>query len=292
MVLPTTLERLRVFHAIASAGSVAAAARRLGYTPSAVSQHLGALEREAGCALVERSSRGVALTAAGNLLTARASAILDLVGTAFDDVAASAGRLDAELSVAAFPTAITSLLIPAMSHLPQTLRLRIVHAEPQNAVRALVTREVDCALVDHYSLQGSTHVGLDRTLIRTEPVQLVTRARRTPTTLAGYSDHAWVLGGPPNRLAAAVRAACTDAGFVPNVIAETDDHHVTFDIVRATGAVSILPELALASVPKGITVVWNIASMIERRIELVTRESMRSNTAFRVLADALGAERR
>ena len=84
MAQPTTLERLRVFLAISSTGTIAGAARALGYTPSAVSQHLAALEREAATTLVERSNRGVVLTAAGRLLATRSSDVLDLVRNAFE----------------------------------------------------------------------------------------------------------------------------------------------------------------------------------------------------------------
>ena len=67
---PTSLERLRVFLALSTVGTVAGAARSLGYTPSAVSQQLAVLEREAGVALVERSNRGVVLTSAGEVSAA------------------------------------------------------------------------------------------------------------------------------------------------------------------------------------------------------------------------------
>jgi DNA-binding transcriptional LysR family regulator len=284
---PTTLERLRVFHAIATVGSVAGAARRLGYTPSAVSQHLGALEREAGAPLVERSRRGVVVTEAGRVLAARASIVLDLVRSAIDDVAASVGRLDATLSIAAFPSAISALVIPLLAELPATVRLTIVDAEPEQAIRALVAREVDCAITDHHSLDAAARDDLHRLPLRTEPVQLVTSSRRPKKLLADYCDTPWVLGGPDNRLATAARTACLAAGFAPNVIAQTDDHHVTFDIIRATGAVSFLPQLALRHVPDGIYIASKIAAPIERRIELVSRASMGSNALLQIVAASL-----
>ena len=86
MAVPTTLERLRILDSIASVGSIAGAGRALGYTASAVSQHLATLEREAGTALVERSNRGVVLTSAGRLLARHAGEVLDLVRNAFDDI--------------------------------------------------------------------------------------------------------------------------------------------------------------------------------------------------------------
>ncbi|MFL1433168.1 MULTISPECIES: helix-turn-helix domain-containing protein, partial [unclassified Nocardiopsis] len=63
-----SVDRLRVLHAIASHGSLSAAAEALHVTNSAVSQQLSKLEREVGQPLVERNGRGVRLTDAAELL--------------------------------------------------------------------------------------------------------------------------------------------------------------------------------------------------------------------------------
>ena len=69
------LHRLRVFRAVVTTGSVSGAAATLGYTPSAVSQHLAALQRETGVALVERSGRGIVPTAAGVVLAGQLGSV-------------------------------------------------------------------------------------------------------------------------------------------------------------------------------------------------------------------------
>jgi DNA-binding transcriptional LysR family regulator len=71
------VRRMQVLRAVVTSGSVSAAATNLGYTPSAISQQIAALEKEAGVALLERSGRGVRPTAAGVLLTEHAG----LIGT-------------------------------------------------------------------------------------------------------------------------------------------------------------------------------------------------------------------
>ena len=53
------VHRLRVLRAVVADGSVNGAAVSLGYTPSAISQHLAALQRETGLTLVRRSGRGI-----------------------------------------------------------------------------------------------------------------------------------------------------------------------------------------------------------------------------------------
>ena len=71
--------RLRLLREVAVRGSIAAAAREVGISPSAVSQQLAILEREAGTPLLDRSPRGVLLTGAGQALVVRARAILELL---------------------------------------------------------------------------------------------------------------------------------------------------------------------------------------------------------------------
>lgn len=283
---PTTFERLRILTAIESAGTIAGAARSLGYTPSAVSQHLAALEREAGVALAERSNRGVRLTAAGRRLADRAGSLLDDLRTAFDELPSADAR--SELRVAAFPTAIAVLLLPLRERLVDAVRVTIVHAEPGEALRLVLDREVDAALTDGLIAVDARHTeALHRSLVRTERVVLVRPAGRRVRSLGDCATAPWVLGGASSRTGQATRRLCREAGFEPDVVAETEDHHVTFEVMRATGAVSVLPELAVANLPPDIEAARSIDLGLDRRIELVTRPSLATNPAVTALASAL-----
>lgn len=286
--IPTTLERLRVFHAVVASGSIAGAARLLDYTPSAVSQQVAALEREATVALVERSNRGVTPTHAGELLAAHASDVLDRVRNAFAEVALGGTGSETPITVAAFPSAIGAMLLPAQEQLAPAVRLTIVDAEAEEAIGALRMRRVDAAITDghaHDHDRGSDE--LHRTAIRVEPFRLVTRSDGRRGSLAAYADADWVLAGAESRMGAAARHLCEAAGFTPRVIAETDDHHITFEVVRTTGAVSLLPELALARLPADLTIDDGVEVGLERRIELVTRRSLRTNPGIVALTALL-----
>ncbi|MGC7097227.1 LysR family transcriptional regulator, partial [Amycolatopsis lurida] len=74
-----SLTALRVFREVAERGTFTAAAAALGYTQSAVSRQIAALERSAGAELVERRHDGVRLTAAGHIVVRRAASVLDQV---------------------------------------------------------------------------------------------------------------------------------------------------------------------------------------------------------------------
>ncbi len=288
MAPPTTLERLRMLGAVSTHGTIAGAARSMGYTASAVSQHLSTLEREARTALVERSNRGVTLTAAGRLLAERGGAVLDLVRTAFDEIDAGNGRTEMPLVVAAFPTAITQIVLPARVDLDPTIRLVVVDAESDASLRMLAAREVDAAITDARShLLRPGPPDLVRTSLRREAIRLVARPDHVEHRLDAYADAEWVLGGTDSPIANALRHLCHSSGFDPTVIAQTDDHHIAFDVVRATGAVTLLPELALADLPSDLAIADRIDLGLTREIEFVTRTALRTNPAIVAFLDRL-----
>ena len=99
------LHRLRLLKEFADRGTIAATAAALGYTPSAVSQQLSALEREAGAALLDRAARSVELTDNGRRLAVHAEIILAQVEAAEADLSAHEREPSGQVSVAAFPSA-------------------------------------------------------------------------------------------------------------------------------------------------------------------------------------------
>src|ERR671936_327183 len=87
------LRRLRLLRELSERGTIAAVADALQYTPSAVSQQLAMLEREAGVPLLERAGRGVRLTDAALMLVEHADAMLERSAIAEADLAAAAGTV-------------------------------------------------------------------------------------------------------------------------------------------------------------------------------------------------------
>ena len=116
-LLMLDVRRLRVLRQVAHDGTIAEAARSLHMTGPAISQHLHALEREAGAKLLERDGRTLRLTAAAQTLVAHTETILAQLELAQADLDASEARFGGELRVAAFPTAALTLLAPAVGSL-------------------------------------------------------------------------------------------------------------------------------------------------------------------------------
>ncbi len=108
------LHRLRLLQEFAARGSIARTAAVLGFTPSAVSQQLAALEREAGTALLDRSARRAELTDAGRRLAGHAERILAMVEEAETDLSTRAQEPAGRVVATAFPSAAVAFA-PALA---------------------------------------------------------------------------------------------------------------------------------------------------------------------------------
>ena len=178
--------RLRVLVAVARHGSVTAAARALNYAQPSVSHHLSRLEAETGALLTQRAGRGVRLTDAGRLLAERAEEILGRLDAAENELAAHVGLRAGRIRLAAFPSALSTLVPMAAARLEAEnpgLDLTLAEAEPPEALRMLRAGYVDVALVfRHYqdgvtaSPPGDADDGTRSRLLLDDPIHLVTRA--------------------------------------------------------------------------------------------------------------------
>src|SRR6266513_4759324 len=96
------VKRMRVLKEVAAQRSFSAAAQKLGYTQSAVSQQIAALEREAGSVLIERNPRGIRLTDAGEALVRHADKILARLAEAEDRKSTRLNSSHVSISYAVF----------------------------------------------------------------------------------------------------------------------------------------------------------------------------------------------
>src|SRR4051812_28498744 len=111
------LRRLRLLHELHERGTIAAVADALRFTPSAVSQQLALLEREAGVRLLERAGRGVRLTDPALVLAGHAAALLERAAVAEADLAAAAGTVTGRARIAAFQSVALRIAMPAIETL-------------------------------------------------------------------------------------------------------------------------------------------------------------------------------
>src|SRR3954470_10625037 len=139
------LRRMRMLHELHHRGTIAAVADALQFTPSAVSQQLAALERDAGVQLLEPAGRGVRLTDAALVLVEHAEVLLDLAGRAEADLAAAGGAVAGRARIAAFQSVMLNLAMPAIAALANDaprLRCELIEAEPEDALPQLTLGDV------------------------------------------------------------------------------------------------------------------------------------------------------
>jgi molybdate transport repressor ModE-like protein len=144
---------LRVLRAVARTGSLAAAARALGYTQPAVSQQMKALEKTVGTPVVVRAGRGVRLSEAGEVLLRHAGGILARLTAAEEELAAIAGLRSGRVRLASFPTANSTLVPSAVAEVRAAepgVRVSLTEAEPPEALALLRGGECEIALAFRY----------------------------------------------------------------------------------------------------------------------------------------------
>jgi DNA-binding transcriptional LysR family regulator len=292
MTNPLDVGRLRLLREVGLRGSIAGAARTVGLTPSAVSQQLAILEREAGTALVDRSHRGVVLTGAGEALAGRAGQVLDLLAAARADLDRLQGSVTGPVRIASVASAAVTVVSAAVTALRESapgIDVSVVAAEPERGIGLLLTGDVDLAVVDEYD-----YVPLalpESAVVReltVEPVVVVrpAGAARRRTALADLADADWVM--PPEDAACgrAVRAACRTAGFEPRVRWETDDMLLLVRAVAHGHGVAVLPRRSVADDAADVDVRPLREPALTRRLLAVARSSAASRP---VVAEVLGA---
>lgn len=245
--------RLRVLLEVARGGSLAAAADRLGYTPSAVSQQIRALERETGTVLLERRGRGVRLTAPGRALADRAEAIVEALGAAEAELEAIAGLRSGVLRLGWFSTAGALLVPRAIARFRRQhpgVELRLEEADPDACVRRLREGELDLAVVyafrDDEPLPDDlelTPLLEDRLGIALPPDHRL--AARDRIALAELAGESWIQGVRRGATVSVLPAACRAAGFEPRIAFQTDDPLAWQGLVAAGVGVAVVPQLMM-----------------------------------------------
>lgn len=259
------LQRLRAFALVIDLGSVSAAADVLGYTQSAVSQQLAALEREVGEALVDRSQRPLRATRAGDVLRPHVQRVLADIGgaeAALDELRGGAGRL----RLIAFPSALSSFVPAAVRDLRRAhpdVVVEILQRETREAVAALREGAGDLAVV-HYmpGVAVPETAGLIRRRLMTDELFAVVPAghrlaRREVVSIADLEGEPLGLprrDTPAARFRSMVEHLCAEAGFTPRIAYELDDLPAAKAFVAAGISVGAMHGLTLASTPPGVSV--------------------------------------
>jgi len=258
---------LRIVRAIAEHGTISKAARALGYSQPALSQHLTRAQSRIGLALIVRSGRGVRLTEAGRALASHAVTILNAVDAASAELAELAGLSSGTVRIAAFPTASSTVIPRLIRQLRQqhpNLTVNYVEAEPPQALQLLRDGTADVAITFSYpGDRADPHLSRDgahtTVPLFTEPVVLVLPdshplASADRVSLGDLANDAWIAGCALCR--GHLLALCEVEGFAPEIELETDNALAVLNFVSRGLGVALLPQLALSSLalPEGVSI--------------------------------------
>ena len=274
-----------MLYEFAARGSIARTAEALGYTPSAVSQQLAVLEREAGTPLLDRTARSAGLTAAGRRLAVHAERILAMVEEAESDLSAQAAQPSGRVVVTAFPSAAVAFA-PALARSLRAhpkLSLLLREADPAEGLQLVRSGEVEAAIVDdwtgrlsalvasppgHASMDGDgAGAGADHGqgvlsyyhLVRDPLVLVVARDHPAanpdlPVDLRALRNEPWLAApsGEPSRQATDRLLAAV--GLTPPVPSEFEGLGTVANLVARGLGIAIMPRLAVGAYERRLVV--------------------------------------
>jgi DNA-binding transcriptional LysR family regulator len=239
------VNRLRVIDAVARTGSITAAAEELHYAQASVSHHLARLQEEVGAALTRRVGRGIALTPEGELLARRAREILRNIGAAESEVGALSRQLRGRLRIAAFQSALLSLIPPALASVRTThseVELELRETHPEDSLGLVRANEIDVAIV-HRPDDLPPAEDLLAVKLYEDPVYLLSTS--PDDTVAAHRDSNWIAGC--ERCRQGIETLCLAAGFEPRIPLRTEGINVHASFVAAGLGVTTMPGTALNS---------------------------------------------
>jgi DNA-binding transcriptional LysR family regulator len=288
------IHRLRLLLEFAERGTIAATAAALGYTPSAVSQQLAALERETAAALLDRTARAAELTEAGKRLAAHAAEILALIEAAEADLAAPepVGRV----AISAFPTAAVAFA-PALTRTVRAhpgLSLLLRQTAGGEVLRQVKVGQVDVAIVDDWTgrLAGGPPALRFFPLVTDPLVLVVPRGHwasdpRAPISLHRLRDEPWLATPAGEASRRAVDQVLAAAGGVVVPPSEFEGLATILSLVARGIGIAILPGLTLAAGDARVAVRDLPGTRPARDLYAVARASSVRRPAVAVIIRAL-----
>lgn len=253
-----SLTALRVFREVAERGTLTAAATALGYTQSAVSRQIAALERAAGTALLQRRHDGVRLTAAGQVVARRAAAVIDQMDATARELA-GLPEDRASVRLGWFPTAGAWLVPHALAELRRTHPgITVITREGRTPalVRALRAGTTDLALVSSAPpfrpLDGETPALLTQVLA--ERPLLVAVPADHPLARGDYIDvrdlhgRHWIAGSHGEH----AMGVWPGLGERPEIVHTAHDWLAKLQLVASGAGITTIPASARPALPAGV----------------------------------------
>lgn len=289
--------RIRVFRSVMASGTIQAAADNLGYTASAISQQISALQKETGLTLFEREGRGLSPTPAARALVAQTNDLMGELGRLDGVVADLREGRSGRLTIGYFASAGAEWMPTLARHLTTelpSLTLELVLNEIPRRGGGRLDLDIVLEFPGSHDPPGSRRVPL----LADPYVALVPAAHPladvSEVTLAELEGYTWVSNDLPYAIGPKiVAAACESAGFQPRFAVQAQDHYTAIAFVRAGVGITVIPRLAAGAIPPEaeIRVLSIAAPQPIRHIAAVVRDpagNPAANRAVELLLELIG----
>ncbi|NMR31222.1 LysR family transcriptional regulator [Crystallibacter degradans] len=255
---------LRTLLEVTRRGSFAAAAVQLGYTASAVSQQMSALEREAGVTLFERSARSVRPTETAFVMARHAAKVLTDIDALLAATSRTHDTTAQEVRLGIFPSLATYAL-PRLLRLPQWpnlgINLKVFVAEPAQTIQGLRTGgELDLALVYQVGQGGLAWPhSVNRQWLGDDNFRVVLPESwglqaGSQVSASQLAEMPWIMHHPGTSDATVIERLFASCNLHPRVVAYCDDFNASLEMASAGFGAALVPELAMQHMDSGVVV--------------------------------------
>lgn len=293
------LDALSALRAVGTNGSVTAAADALGYTPSAVSQQIKRLEKQAGVPLLERVGRGVMLTGHGRHLAEEGARLLAGLEELQAGLHLQASTVAGHVRLAAFSTAMRGLIAPALPPVLQAhpdLRVSLVEREPWDTISHVGSGQADLGIAHNWGdvpMPVPDH--LVRVTLATDLAEVIVRREHplacrdvvTPRDLTGED---WIATPEGSICRQWLSRMFDGTGRLPRIAHVSLEYDSHLALVRAGLGIALIPRLGRAPLGDDLAAVPVTDPAPVREIIAIHRASMSDSPAIKALLAALRAE--
>lgn len=287
MIKTSSTERVLLLADVARFGTMTLAAEALGYSVSAISQQVRKLELEAGQPLLQRHSRGIVLTDAGQTIVDHAEQIhgrLKSLQYSLDDIA---GIRAGTLQMGTFPTAGSSLVPLAISRFRREhtgIDLTVRSVRLASLMRMLVNRDISMSLLWDYHWSRIEAPEMQFQHLLDDPTDLVVSlshpfASRETVAMSELLDELWVVRAGGHPMIEVLMRAANHIGFQPNVAYEANDYQEAQAMVAVGMGIALVPRLALTVLRDDVRVIPLHGEVPQRRILLARMKDTQPTAA-------------
>ncbi|GAT87409.1 LysR family transcriptional regulator [Paenarthrobacter nicotinovorans] len=286
---------LRTLTVVLRTGSFADAAREIGYTGSAVSQQVAALERAVQAPLVERDAQSIRPTEAAKFLAARAHDIINALGNLEDDMKGFSKGDYGLMRLGSFSTASQRLLPDGLAsylHRHPNSSVDLEEGGPSELAGMVRDSTLDVAVVFHYDLvpqQWPSNVAATP-LLAEELLLLLPESHRLAgtenITLQDLAQELWVSTKEDSSGDACLRHLCASGGFTPRIPVRSNNYDALRGMVRSGLGIALVP--AMDHVPTDRIVATGISGCTARRHISALRQKSQAGVSITSFLQCLG----